>query len=117
MPSWAELQSYVRQNLLMLNDTPTSMALGWQYQEKDGAKGRQALFVYEMPAYGESWLVMAADICPEEALTPRDALAVNSELTLGALALREGTYGLRDTFSIQALPLPDIVVWMERLVW
>jgi hypothetical protein len=117
MPSWEELQNYVRKNLRMLSDQPNLMVLGWQHTESDGTLVRQAVSVFEMTAYKEPWLILLAEVCPEEALSEHEVLRLNGELTFGGLVKSEAGYALRYTMSIKALPLDDILVCIERLAW
>lgn len=117
MPAWGELQRYARQNLKLLRDDSSSLVLGWQQLKQDGELSRQAVYVFPMDAYGEPWLVLMAPVCPEELILSRDALLLSSQLTIGALVVREGDYALRVTLSIKSLPLPDITLCIERLAW
>lgn len=117
MPDWGELQTYARQNLKMLSDGPSAMVLGWQQQIEAGEPTRQAVYVFEMTAYGEPWVVLLAPVCPEELISSRAALLLSSELTIGALVVRNADYALRVTISTKSLPLPDLALCMERLAW
>jgi hypothetical protein len=117
MPDWGELQTYARHNLKLLLDEPSAMVLGWQQQREDGELTRQAVYVFAKTAYGEPWVVLLAPVCPEELISSRAALLLSSELTIGALVVRNADYALRVTLSTQSLPLPDIVLCMERLAW
>lgn len=117
MPNWGELQTYARQNLKLLQDGESHMVLGWQQQSADGEPSRQAVYVYAMEAYGEPWLVLMAPVCPEELILSRAALLLSSQLTIGALVVREDDYALRATLAIKSLPLADILLYIERLAW
>ena len=120
MPDWGALQTYARQNLLMLSDTPESMVLGWEAPapgQGQGEPARQAVYVFPMTAYAEPWLVLIAPVCPEACIASRDALLLSSRLTIGGLVVRGSDYALRVTQSTKALPLPDIVLGIERLAW
>jgi hypothetical protein len=117
MPDWGELQTYARQNLKLLRDEPDSMAFGWQEKKADGGLSRQAVYVFQMTAYAEPWLVMLAPVCPESLIGSREALSLNNQLTIGALVVRNNDYALRVTISMKSLPLRDITLCMERLAW
>lgn len=117
MPDWGALQTYARQNLLMLSDAPDSMVLGWEAPQAESEPARQAVYVFPMTAYAEPWLVLIAPVCPEACIAARDALLLSSRLTIGSLVLRGSDYALRVTLSTHSLPLADIVLGIERLAW
>ncbi|MBL9004266.1 MAG: hypothetical protein JNJ46_08475 [Myxococcales bacterium] len=115
MPNWDQLEAYVRANLKLLRDDGRGLWLGWQSRSDDGQLDRQAVHISSMTAYREPWIVLVAEVGPDSLLSQREALQLNAELTIGALALYEGHYGLRCSLNIKNLPIDDIILFSERL--
>jgi hypothetical protein len=115
MPNWDQLEAYVRANLKLLREDGRGLWLGWQSRGEDGHLDRQAVFISPMTAYREPWIVLVAEVGPESLLSLREALQLNGDLTIGALALYEGHYGLRCSLNIRSLPIDDIILFSERL--
>lgn len=117
MPNWNDLRKYIDENYRLLDEGEDFVVLGWQQREQDGSLTRQAVFCFAMTAYAEPWVILQAKVCPEESLPARQALLLSADLTIGSLVLSEGVYLLRNTFSIYSLPLPDILLTVERMAW
>ena len=115
MPNWDQLQAYVRANLKLLREDGQGLWLGWQSRSEDGQVDRQSVYISPMTAYREPWIVLVAEVGPESLLSQREALQLNADLTIGALALYQGSYGLRCSLNIRSLPIDDIVLFSERL--
>lgn len=115
MPNWDQLEAYIRANLKLLREEERGLWLGWQHHSEDGQLDRQAVHISPMTAYREPWIVLVAEVGPESLLSARDALQLNAELTIGALAHYEGHYGLRCSLNIKSLPIDDIILFSERL--
>lgn len=115
MPNWDELEAYVRANLKLLDEDGRALIIGWQSRHDDGRIDRQAVHVSPMTAYSEPWIVLVAEVGPDTLLSLHEALQLNADLTIGALALYQGFYGLRCSLNIKNLPLDDIVLFSERL--
>lgn len=115
MSNWDELEAYVRANLKVLDQDGRALVIGWQSRGEDGTMDRQAVHVSPMTAYREPWVVMVARVGPDTLLPLAEALQLNADLTIGAMALYPGFYGLHCTLNTHHLPVDDVILFMERL--
>jgi hypothetical protein len=115
MSNWDELEAYVRANLKVLDQDGRALIIGWQSRNDDGTLDRQAVHVSPMTAYREPWVVLVARLGPDTMLTLAEALQLNADLTIGALSLYPGFYGLRCSLNTHRLAVDDVILFMERL--
>jgi len=115
MSNWDDLEAHVRANLKLLDVDGRALIIGWQSRNDEGGYDRQAVHVSPMTAYSEPWVVLVARIGADTLLPLHEALQLNADLTIGALALYPGFYGLRCSLNIHHLPVDDVVLFMERL--
>jgi hypothetical protein len=83
MPSWNEIQEYVRSQYVMTRDEEGWFSITFGYQD-----GRSQLIrCRRFNAYDEEWIEFVSVICKFNELSPKVALKKNAKLPIGAIAL------------------------------
>jgi hypothetical protein len=83
MPTWPELQQYVRGKYKLAEDTENMFSLVWAYEENRVQKIR----VHKFTAFDQEWIALGTAVCTENELQPRVALQRNADFAIGAFAL------------------------------
>lgn len=93
MPTWNEVQEYVRAHYTLNSDYERSFSLLYSYSD-----GRSQVVICEYSegrGGGDPWIRLRSPVCEVDALEPQKALAELSPGTLiGALAIIDETYYL-----------------------
>lgn len=83
MPSWGEIQEFVRTKYKLNHDHDESFTLVWEYED-----GRtQQVGVNHFTAYEKDWVEFRSYVCKEAEMNPRVALRKNADFPVGGLAL------------------------------
>ncbi len=111
MPTWAEVQSYVRKKYELHEETPDSFKLVWELR----GQRFQAITVTRFAALDREWVEFTSAACKRSDLPPEVALAKNFEFAVGSLALDGDVYVVRystqlSTMDFEELELPLHIV-------
>lgn len=105
MPTWDEVQGYLRAKYRLSRDEPGWLGMEWQV-DLDGPDGKpvsQRLKIERIVAFDHPWLLLLAAVCSEDNVEARSALRYNALLPIGSLAVENGRCYLR-----APLPLDDL---------
>ena len=100
MPTWDETKAHLRERFKLLREEPTWIAMGWTFE---GDQRVQEEKIELRQALGEPYALISCDVIGLDQLDPREALAHNNTLAIGALALVEDRVVMR-----HVLPLEDL---------
>lgn len=85
MPTWPELQEYVRGKYKLSKDEEKWFSLVFAYDTNRS----QLVVVRTFDAFNQAWIEISSRICKEEEMSPRVALKKNWDFAVGAIALDE----------------------------
>lgn len=105
--TWDEARSFLRGKFALAKDTEEMVALGWRIPLQ-GNEVLQWVRVSPISVYGEPWLTILADICPQAKLSPSDACQYLSQLPFGGLIIINDHYLFRHSLSLGWLALPQL---------
>jgi hypothetical protein len=83
MPTWPELQQYVRSKYKLSEDSDNMFSLVWSYDDNRLQKVR----VHKFTAFDQEWISLSTAVCNENELQPRVALQRNADFAIGSFAL------------------------------
>jgi hypothetical protein len=83
MPTWPELQQYVRGKYKLAEDTDNGFSVVWAYDNNRLQKIR----ILKFTAFDQDWISLSSAVCVESELQPRVALQRNAEFAIGSFAL------------------------------
>ncbi|MFV8753167.1 hypothetical protein ACNOYE_21675 [Nannocystaceae bacterium ST9] len=85
MPTWPEIQEYVRSKYTLQNDDEHRFALVFEFDN-----GRtQLIGVRHYDAFDKDWIEFRSVICKEAQMSHRVALKKNDDFVVGAISLDE----------------------------
>jgi hypothetical protein len=103
MPTWGELQEYVRSKYTLNDDDEESFSLVFKFADER----TQLVGVSRFTAFDKDWIEFRSYVCKEAEMSPKVALRKNEEFAIGALALDdEGDYCLLYSAQLDTLD-PD----------
>ena len=111
MPSWTEVQGYLRSRYRLQTDEAQHFVIGFSLEGGGGGlsgpliQGVQGQLI-EVEQH--ALLLLRAEVGSDRALNPVAALLHSSKLVLGGLTLLGNHYVLRYTVPLQGLQLPDL---------
>jgi len=118
MPTWAEIQAYVRGKYTLAKDEEGRFAI--VFRERDDRS--QMIWVRSFKAFDQEFLEFKSYICKEDELAPKVALRKNAELAVGSIALIEQHYALLHNVPMKnmdveefELPLHAIAIQADQL--
>jgi hypothetical protein len=118
MPTWPEIQAYVRGKYKMSKDEETRFAIVF----KEQGDRSQMIWVRPFKAHDQEFLEFKSYICKEDELAPKVALRKNAELAVGSLALLDTHYALLHNVPLKSmdveefeLPLHLIAILADQL--
>jgi len=112
MPTWGEIQEYVRSKYKLSKDLEDRFSLVFSW----GDVGRaQQITVRKFSAFNQEWVEFYSACCKENEMAPAVALKKNGQFHVGALCLDKGFYLFRysvplGTLDIEEFELPLHVV-------
>ncbi len=86
MPTWQEVQTYVRSKYKLAKDEANFFDMVWAYDDSR----TQIIRVRHFTAFDKDWIEFRSPICAEANLNHRVALLKNSDFAVGAIALEQG---------------------------
>lgn len=90
MPTWPEVQSYVRNKYKLFKDEPEKFAVMF----KENETRSQIIWVRPFKSYNQDFLEFKSYFCKESEMTPLVGMRKNAEVTLGFIALVGEHYAL-----------------------
>ncbi len=85
MPTWREIQEYVRSKYTLNADDDERFSLIWEYDD-----GRtQLINVRHFNAFDKDWVEFRSAVCKEAEMAHRVALRKNDDFVVGALSIDE----------------------------
>ena len=103
MPTWAEVQEYVRSKYKLAEDRENSFKLVWEY-----GNGRlQAIIVSRFEAMDREWVDFASAACKRQEMEPTVALQKNFGFAVGALCLDNDVYVVRYSVQLASMDLEE----------
>lgn len=104
MPSWTEIQSFVRENYTLAKDEESWFSLVFGYDN-----GRSHLIrVQRFEAFDEEWVEFRAVVCKGSEMAPQVALRKNANFAIGSLALDgDDDYVLLHNAPLSTLDMPE----------
>src|SRR5688572_6985145 len=112
MPTWEETKDHLRQRFKLLREEPTWILMGWTFEgeprvQEERIELRQAL--------GEPHVLIACDVVGVDQMEPSEALAHNTTLAVGGLALVDGRIEPRHVHPLEDLRIERLDRWLELL--
>jgi hypothetical protein len=83
MPTWPEIQAYVRGRYKLARDEENRLAIVFREQ----GDRTQMIWVRPFTAYSQQFLEFKSYFCKEDEIAPKVALRKNAELSVGYIAL------------------------------
>jgi hypothetical protein len=83
MPSWEDIQTYVRSNYNLSSDKENHFSMVWKFDNDRTHK----ILVRKFSSFGEDWLEFRAVVCKGSEMAPQVALRKNLQFSIGALGL------------------------------
>jgi hypothetical protein len=118
MPTWPEIQAYVRGKYTLAKDEEHRFAIIFKEQENRS----QQIWVRHFNAMNQEFIEFRSYICKEDELAPKVALRKNAELSVGFIALIESHYVLLANVPMKSmdveefeLPLHAIAITADQL--
>lgn len=100
MPTWGEIQEYVRSNYKLSEDEEDWFSLIWAYDNER----TQKIWVRRFNAFDMEWVEFRSVICKENEMAHRVALKKNAGFAVGSIALDDDN----DYVFIYSAPLPTM---------
>ena len=88
MPTWGEIQEYVRGKYKLDKDEPGWFSLVWAYDNNR----RQKIIVTKFEAFNQEWASFTSAVCKQEQMSHTVALKKNYNFAVGGLALDDQGY-------------------------
>ncbi len=110
MPSWTEVQGYLRSRYRLQTDEAQHFVIGFALEGGGGLTGPliQGVQGQLIEVEQHALLLLRAEVGSDRALNPVAALLHSSKLVLGGLTLLGNHYVLRYTVPLQGLQLADL---------
>lgn len=110
MPSWTEVQGYLRSRYRLQTDEAQHFVIGFSMEGSRGLSGPliQGVQGQLIEVEQHALLLLRAEVGSDRALNPVAALLHSSKLVLGGLTLLGNHYVLRYTVPLQGLELSDL---------
>lgn len=100
MPTWGEIQEYVRGKYKLAEDEENWFSLVWAYDDKR----TQKIWVRRFNAFNMDWVEFRSLVCKESEMAHRVALKKNAGFAVGGLALDDDG----DYVFLYSAPLPTM---------
>ena len=114
MPTWIDVQTYLRGKYKIAAEDERYLELFWDLGTPEQPLLQRTRVILRR-AFDEPWLTIVGDVCAEAALEPREALRYNPKLSLGALALDGDGYVVRHAARLATLTWDDLDRALEYL--
>ncbi|MCS6912582.1 MAG: hypothetical protein RMK29_19860 [Myxococcales bacterium] len=114
MPTWEEICTHIRQRFVISVDKARWLGLTWRFGGPEGPvyQGQRVELAHAM---GKPQVLILCDVVPEADLPLREALEHNMTLAIGALALSQGTFVLRQVYPADGLDFAQLDTALEFL--
>lgn len=112
MPTWDETKGHLRERFKLLREEPTWITMGWTFE---GDQRVQEERIELRQALGEPHALITCDVVGLDQLEPKDALAHNMTLAIGALAMVEDRIVLRHVTPLEDLSFARLDKALELL--
>ena len=106
MPTWGEVQEYVRSKYKLSRDEGDWFSMVWAWNDQQGRERRQLIVCRKMNAFNSEWLDFSSAICKESQLPHKTALLKNAEFAVGSIILDNDTYLFRYSLPMATMD-PD----------
>jgi hypothetical protein len=103
MIEWTTLRAHMRANYDLLGDEPDVMSLAWTFVDETGTELIEHQWVTRGAAGGVPHVAIVCPVGPQTRLSLIEALRHNNTLAIGALALVDDAYVLREVLPLDAL--------------
>lgn len=106
MPTWAEIQAYVREKYTLHEDEEKHFTLVWEYRNNR----YQKITVTQFEAMNKEWVDFASAACRRDQLAMEVALERNFGFALGALSLDGDVYVVRYSTLMETMDLDELEI-------
>lgn len=103
MPTWGEIQEYVRSKYKLAKDEPEWFSLVWAYQNDRS----QLIRCKHFTAFDQDWIEFASACCKENEMSPVVALKKNNDFAVGFIALDGDIYVFKYTVPLTNLDIDE----------
>lgn len=103
MPTWGEIQEYVRSKYKLAKDEPEWFSLVWAYQNDRS----QLIRCKHFKAFDQDWIEFASACCKENEMSPLVALKKNNDFAVGFIALDGDIYVFKYTVPLTNLDIEE----------
>ena len=104
MPSWAEVQDYVRKQYKLHEDNDDSFKLIWEFRNNRF----QMITVTRFTAMDREWVEFTSAACRRDEMPPEVALTKNFQFAVGAIALDGDVYVVRYSAQLATMDLDEL---------
>ncbi|MFO0692396.1 MAG: hypothetical protein U0230_02460 [Polyangiales bacterium] len=104
MPSWAEVQDYVRKQYKLHEDNDDSFKLIWEFRNNRF----QMITVTRFTAMDREWVEFTSAACRRDEMPAEVALTKNFQFAVGALALDGDVYVVRYSAQLATMDLDEL---------
>ena len=104
MPTWGEIQEYVRKKYKLSHDDDESFVLNWKFSDER----TQRILVRRFNAFDQDWVEFRSAVCKEGAIPHRVALKKNFDFVIGALAIdADGDYVVTYSHPLASMDIDE----------
>jgi hypothetical protein len=107
--TWDDLRTHLRNTLVLSVDEPSRVGLNWEFPNGDDV---QRQYVSPVSAFGRPHLQIVSNVVVENAMSSRDAMALNAQLAIGALCVADGYLLLRAVVPLEGV---DVTVLEQAI--